>query len=70
MIIADPTQTTLVNEVQLMLSELPFDGATVLELGCGKADKTRTLAQTGRPKEVFALEVDAIQHAQIGRAHV
>lgn len=64
MIIADPTQTTLVNEVQLMLSELPFDGATVLELGCGKADKTRTLAQTGRPKEVFALEVDAIQHAR------
>ena len=64
MIIADPTQTTLLNEVQLMLSELPFDGATVLELGCGKADKTRTLAQTGRPKEIFALEVDAIQHAR------
>ncbi len=64
MLIADPTQTTLLNEVQLMLSELPFDGATVLELGCGKADKTRTLAQTGRPKEIFALEVDAIQHAR------
>ena len=44
--IADPTQTTLCNEVTLMLSELPLDGARVLELGCGKAEKTRTLAET------------------------
>ena len=64
MIIADPSQTALLNEVQLMLAELPFDGATVLELGCGRADKTRTLAQTGRPQAIVALEVDAIQHAR------
>lgn len=62
--IADPTQTTLCNEVKLMLAELPFDGARVLELGCGKAEKTRTLAETGRVKEIVALEVDAIQHAR------
>lgn len=62
--IADPSQTTLLNEVKLMLAELPFDGASVLELGCGKAEKTRTLAETGRPKEVVALEVDRIQHAR------
>ncbi len=37
--IADPAQDTLVNEVKLMLAELPFDGASVLELGCGKAEK-------------------------------
>ncbi len=61
--IADPTQTTLVNEVKLMLDALPFDGARVLELGCGKAEKTRTLAETGRVAEILALEVDAIQHA-------
>jgi SAM-dependent methyltransferase len=61
--IADPTQTTLLNEVRLMLDELPFDGARVLELGCGKAEKTRTLAETGRCKEIVALEVDTIQHA-------
>ena len=60
--IADPTQDTLVNEVRLMLDELPFDGARVLELGCGKAEKTRLLAETGRPREIVALEVDAIQH--------
>jgi ubiquinone/menaquinone biosynthesis C-methylase UbiE len=62
--IADPTQTTLCNEVKMMLNELPFDGARVLELGCGKAEKTRTLAETGRAREIVALEVDAIQHAR------
>ena len=60
--IADPAQDALVNEVTLMLGELPFDGARVLELGCGKAEKTRLLAETGRLKEIVALEVDDIQH--------
>lgn len=60
--IADPAQDTLVNEVKLMLAELPFDGARVLELGCGKAEKTRLLAETGKLKEIVALEVDDIQH--------
>lgn len=62
--IADPSQTTLLNEVKLMLGELPLDGASVLELGCGKAEKTRTLAETGRVKAIVALEVDLIQHAR------
>ena len=60
--IADAVQDMLVNEVKLMLAELPFDGASVLELGCGKAEKTRLLAETGRLKEIVALEVDDIQH--------
>jgi len=60
--IADPAQDTLLNEVKLMRAELPFDGARVLELGCGKAEKTRLLAESGRPKEIVALEVDDIQH--------
>lgn len=64
MLIADPTQNSLVNEVALMLAELPLDGASVLELGCGKADKTRLLAESGRVKEIVALEVDSIQHAR------
>lgn len=62
--IADPAQTTVVNEVRLMLDELPFDGARVAELGCGKAEKTRTLAETGRCREILALEVDTIQHSR------
>lgn len=62
--IADPSQTTLCNEVKLMLATLPFDGACVLELGCGRAEKTRTLAETGRVKRIVALEVDTIQHGR------
>ncbi|MGB9354950.1 MAG: class I SAM-dependent methyltransferase [Azonexus sp.] len=60
--IADPAQDTVVDEVSLVLAELPFAGASVLELGCGKAEKTRMLAETGRLKEIVALEVDDIQH--------
>ena len=60
--IADSTQNAVVNEIKLLLAELPFDGASVLELGCGKAEKTRLLAETGRLKEIIALEVDDIQH--------
>lgn len=62
--IADPDQAALVNEIRLMLDELPFDAARVLELGCGRAEKTRLLAETGRPREIVALEVDNIQHAR------
>ncbi len=62
--IADPSQTQVCNEVQLMLETLPLDGAVVVELGCGKAEKTRTLAERGRVRELVALEVDAIQHAR------
>ena len=60
--LADPTQTSLLNEVKLMLEQLPFDGAQVLELGCGKAEKTRLLAETGRVGSILVLEVDTIQH--------
>ncbi|MDD2884059.1 MAG: class I SAM-dependent methyltransferase [Dechloromonas sp.] len=59
---ADPTQDSLVNEVQLMLTELPLAGAMVLELGCGKAEKTRLLAERGGVQGIVALEVDQIQH--------
>lgn len=62
--IADPVCADVYNEVRLMLDELPFDGARVLELGCGRAEKTRTLAASGRPREILALEVDAVQHAR------
>lgn len=62
--IADPSQSTLCNEVKLMLAELPFAGAGVLELGCGRAEKTRTLAESGQVKEIVALEVDAVQHTR------
>lgn len=63
--IANPTQdphASLVNEVQLLLQTLPLNGASIIELGCGKAEKTRTLAENGQPWEILALEVDTVQH--------
>lgn len=62
--IADPAQTKLLNELQLMFEELPLDDARVLELGCGRAEKTRLLAESGRVAGIVAMEVDEIQHRQ------
>ena len=58
--IAAPAETPLVNEVKLMLEQLPFDGAQVLELGCGKAEKTRLLAETGRVGGILARRTQAL----------
>ncbi len=49
------------DEMQLVNEILP-QGARVLELGCGKADKTRQIAQGGKADFILALEVDRIQH--------
>lgn len=64
MLIAAQNQTPLVNEINLMLETLPFSGARVLELGCGRAEKTRSLARNGGVAEIVALEVDSVQHAK------
>ncbi|HMW64186.1 class I SAM-dependent methyltransferase [Accumulibacter sp.] len=63
--IADPAAPKPpVNEVKLMLAMLPVAGARILELGCGRAEKTRTLAETGGAQHILALEVDQVQHAK------
>lgn len=62
--IADPEQIAPCNEIKLLLETLPLDGAQILELGCGRAEKTRLLAETGRPAGILALEVDKVQHAR------
>ncbi|MDD5241983.1 MAG: class I SAM-dependent methyltransferase [Sulfuricella sp.] len=59
--ISDPLANTLCDERNVYESVLPLAGAHVLELGCGKADKTRAIAQTGIAS-MTALEVDKIQH--------
>ena len=42
---------------------LTLDGARILELGCGRAELTRLIAQGGPERRITALEVDEIQHA-------
>lgn len=51
-------------EPELLERLLPLDGARILELGCGRAALTRLVATSGRDRQVLALEVDEVQHAQ------
>lgn len=64
MLIADPSTDLLCDEFTVIDAELALDGAHILELGCGKAEKTRSLARCGKVAGVVAMEVDAIQHAR------
>ena len=52
------------DEVAFLASLVDLDGARVLELGCGKAEFARRLAQRTPVAAVTALEVDAIQHRE------
>ena len=58
----EAAEVSRVADEEAILNELlPLKHATVLELGCGKADKTRLVAR--QAASVFALEVDRIQLA-------
>jgi SAM-dependent methyltransferase len=60
--IADPDAPRVSDEADILNECLSLAGARILELGCGKADKTRLVAKTAA--SVLALEVDAAQHAE------
>lgn len=62
--IADPSCTNIREEREVFDSVLPLQCARILELGCGKAEKTRSIAQGGKVASIMALEVDQIQHAK------
>ena len=59
--IADPNATEVRDEMEFLQGLLALEGARVLELGCGRAFKTRWLAGHGAAA-VTALEVDRLQH--------
>ncbi len=59
--IASPDQGPIATEAMILDDHLKLAGAVVLELGCGKAEKTRIVAQ--KAASVLALEVDKTQHA-------
>lgn len=62
MLISDPEAQLVANEGEILDRLLQLQGATVLELGCGKAEKTRIVAQ--QAASVLALEVDERQLAK------
>lgn len=59
--IRDRTQTTVCNETKLLIDTLDLRNTKILELGCGKADKTNAIFNTGFPAEILALEIDERQ---------
>ena len=61
--ISIPHIDLICDEQEIYEQLLPLEQAKVLELGCGKADKTRAIAKAGKIASILALEVDAIQHA-------
>ena len=49
-------------ENEIFEEVLSLDGQHILELGCGRADKTRLIATGGEQRQVIATEVDETQH--------
>ena len=60
--ISDPQGRLVTNEGVILDELLHLEGATILELGCGKAEKTRFVAE--KAVSVLALEVDETQLAK------
>lgn len=60
--ISNPEASLVANEGDILDELLNLDGATVLELGCGRAEKTRVVAK--KAASVLALEVDEVQLAK------
>lgn len=50
------------SEMEIIAEHLPIRGARLLELGCGDAWMTRQIAESLRPGEIIATEVDQVQH--------
>lgn len=57
-----PNDQPVTEEINVLNRMLDFDGARVLELGCGSAQKTRQIARETGVASITAAEVDQIQH--------
>jgi ubiquinone/menaquinone biosynthesis C-methylase UbiE len=55
-------RTVVRDEIELLSSLVPLEGADVLELGCGNGAFARKVLERTGVASVTALEVDAVQH--------
>ena len=62
--ISKPSTKELIEEHNVYCQMLPLEGAGVLELGCGRAELTRAIAETKDVAFITAMEVDEIQHGK------
>jgi ubiquinone/menaquinone biosynthesis C-methylase UbiE len=60
--LSGPTKQPICDELQVVAELLPLDGARLLELGCGAAEKTRQIVERSDVRLIVAAEVDQIQH--------
>jgi ubiquinone/menaquinone biosynthesis C-methylase UbiE len=60
-ITTDPIEVTCA-ESEVYEHLLSLDDKHILELGCGLAQKTRDIAQSGSNRRITALEVDEVAH--------
>jgi ubiquinone/menaquinone biosynthesis C-methylase UbiE len=60
--IEGPAEQPIRNEIDVIRELLPLDGARLLELGCGAAEKTRQIIEKTGAEEIVAAEVDQVQH--------
>jgi ubiquinone/menaquinone biosynthesis C-methylase UbiE len=60
----DPTATLVSTHLEQFARCLPIEGGQrLVELGCGKAETTRQIAETYPGLEIIATEVDQFQHS-------
>ena len=62
--ISSSTYSPVNDESEIFYKLLDFDDKHILELGCGKAELTRSIASQGRGRRIIAMEVDETQHQQ------
>jgi ubiquinone/menaquinone biosynthesis C-methylase UbiE len=59
-----PSAQPLQDELEVLCELVPLDGARLLELGCGAAEKTRQIAERTGVASIVAAEVDRVQLAR------
>lgn len=60
--LSGPTKQPVCDELQVIAELLPLDGARLLELGCGAAEKTRQIVEHSDVSQIVGAEVDQVQH--------
>jgi len=60
--LSGPMAQPICDELDVLAELLPLDGARLLELGCGAAEKTRQIVEQSDVREIVAAEVDQVQH--------
>lgn len=57
-----PAEQEVTGEIAVVQRMLDLNGARILELGCGAAEKTRLIAEKTGAAEIVAVEIDPIAH--------